>query len=368
MARFSAEMMDKQIGAVVKKSNAIARTPYIQILPNDKLMDYPNNNEDLTDTADLENSIREIGFKDPIEVVKTDNGNYMILSGHRRRAAAVRCGLSELPCIVMPMMDDNDIYNYVLLSNSHRDSSKDPLLYCKRYKMHEAYLNASGFKGRKIEEIAKRLGISIPQAERYKRFNSIIEPIWELVRTDSVGMSGVLPMSGLAEEDQDEIYRIFKELLKTRDRINRETCERIIREFNDSKNAGSPPEEDKDDRGDWQSGEAHAAAAREYDDNPAEEETGNGIITTPDGKRTKDSEERIKRTERGFKLVRSLHNIVYLMGEDYRFPNSAVAKETVETMTDVIVALYSEIGKLSDKYKISQGATDVKRRLQNLLK
>ena len=47
-------------------------------------------------------AIRENGFSDPIEV--TDYGmepdKYMIVSGHRRRCAGVKEGMTKFPCII----------------------------------------------------------------------------------------------------------------------------------------------------------------------------------------------------------------------------------------------------------------------------
>ena len=77
----------------------------------------------------------------------------MIVSGHRRRRAGVKCGVELFPCIVKSFTGDKEVHNYVLLANSQRDSAKDPLLFCSRYKMHEEYLKTDKFKaicGRKL--------------------------------------------------------------------------------------------------------------------------------------------------------------------------------------------------------------------------
>jgi len=374
-------MMDKQIGGIVKKSNESARVPYIQTIADEDLADYPGNGEDLADTADLENSMKEIGFTDPIEVAKAGDGKYVILSGHRRRAAAVRSGMAEFPCVVLPFANDGDMRNYVLLANSHRDSSKDPLLYCKRYKMHEAYLSAAGFKGGKVEEIAKRLGISAPQAERYKRFNSVIAPVWELVRKESVGMSSVLPMASLPEGDQEAVYRAFLKLLETRGRINRETCERVIKEFSDGKNAGNAIKKmggeslsrrvEEDAGGLPAGGEAIAAEVCEGaagadgtdggtgffvglgDEGSAGGETGaegGGGAGETENQETGGSSEETRQIGRGAKLDRSLRRITGILRQGYKFPDDESANGAIETMAEAIIALYAEMGNLAGRY------------------
>ena len=226
----------KKIKEVEKLSAEKAQVITLQMINTKKLIDYPRNGEDIEDTLDIENSIKEIGFTDPIEVTGfgMDEGKFMIVSGHRRRAAGVKTGMEIFPCIVRNFSNDEEVRNYVLLSNSQRDSAKDPLLFVKRYKMHEEYLKESGFSGSIREEVAKRLGISVQQADRYKQFNKIILPVWDLVRNEEVGMSSVLPMSSHAPEEQAEIYNIIVECMSSMgedEKPNRKTVKMIIDKY-----------------------------------------------------------------------------------------------------------------------------------------
>ena len=194
-----------------KKSSLKADVITVKMISNEDLLDYPHNHEDVTDTADLENSIKELGFTDPIEVTSFGqaDGKYMIVSGHRRRTAGVKCGISAFPCIVKPFDSESQIANYVLLANSQRDSAKDALLFMKRYKLHEAYLENSGFSGNFRSEIAKRMGLSVQQADRYAALSQLIVPILDLVQQEEVGMSSVMPIAPHSVEEQQEIYEIM---------------------------------------------------------------------------------------------------------------------------------------------------------------
>lgn len=218
---------------VAKKSDEKSQILSLKIIDNENLIDYPRNNEDVTQTEDIQIAIRENGFSDPIEV--TDYGmepdKYMIVSGHRRRCAGVKEGMTKFPCIIRHFENEQNIYNYVLMSNSHRDSAKDPLLYCKRYKMHEEYLKESGFKGSIINEVAKRIGISPQQAERYNRFNKIIAPCWDLVRLEEVGMSSLLPMATLTQEEQMEVYEVIVQCIQNGIEPTRTKCKEIIEQI-----------------------------------------------------------------------------------------------------------------------------------------
>lgn len=231
------------IKEVAKMSLEKANIITVKMISDDNLIDYPQNHEDCLNTADLENSMRELGFTDPLEVTtfSMSDGKYMIVSGHRRRAAGRKVGIETFPCIVRTFSNPNDLRNYVLLSNSQRDSSKDPLLFCARYKMHEEYLRECGFTGSAREEIAKRLGLSPQQADRYHQFGKIILPIWDMVRSEEVGMSSVLGMATLSAEAQAEILEMLKGLLASGQKLTREACEDIIKSY---RSGGKSSDED----------------------------------------------------------------------------------------------------------------------------
>lgn len=224
-------------GAVGKKAAEKAQVAVIQNISTLDLIDNPKNGEDIKHTEDLELSILQNGFTDPIEVTDfgMTSGKYMILSGHRRRAAGVKTGMVIFPALIRHFDNENDMINYMLLSNSQRDSAKDPFLFSKRYKMHEQYLIDSGFKGNKREEIAKRLGLSVQQADRYNTMNKIIFPVWDMVCSEKVGMSSVLPMASHTETEQNEIYNIMLDAFKDGVILTRDCMKKLIDGYREGK-------------------------------------------------------------------------------------------------------------------------------------
>lgn len=219
------------IGEVGAQSKSLAQSFEFKQIEIKKLHDHPKNNEDISYTADLEESIKELGFTDPIEVTDfgMNTGEYMITSGHRRRAAAAKCGIKIVPCIIRHFSSEQDVYNAVLFGNSQRDSGKgDILLLAKRYKMHESYLDEINFKGSKREAIAKRLGLSTQQADRYAALNKIDLAVWDMIRADKVGMSSVIPLASMSEEQQLTAIDYFNKYLDNSERISRDTTKKII--------------------------------------------------------------------------------------------------------------------------------------------
>lgn len=222
---------------VAKVEQEKAQVIAIANIRSEDLIDNPQNGEDISYTEDLEESIRQLGFTDPLEVTDygMESGKYMILSGHRRRMAGTKMGIEVFPCVVRHFKNENELQNYTLLSNSQRDSAKDPFLFSRRYKMHEQYLKDIGFKGSKREEIAKRLGLSIQQADRYNTMNKIILPVWDLVRAEIVGMSSVQAMAKHSPDEQQEIYSIMQEALKDGRTLTRDCMKDIVSSYRSGK-------------------------------------------------------------------------------------------------------------------------------------
>lgn len=239
MGKFDKSKAVNDIKKVAQVSNEQANLITIKYYNDSDLLDYPRNNEDIDNTEDIEVSIKEQGFTDPIEITSfgAEEGKYYIVSGHRRRMAGRKSGLKKFPCILRSFNSDTEVYNYVLHSNAQRDSAKDPLLFAKRYKMHEEYLTEIGFKGSFREEIAKRLGLKTAQADRYNQMNKVILPIWDMVREGTVGMSSVTD-SGLYTHDateQTEILQIMQECINKDNELTRPTLKKIVNAYRDGK-------------------------------------------------------------------------------------------------------------------------------------
>jgi len=223
----------KAFAEVNKKSAEKAKVVTVQMISDGNLVDYPDNNEDISDTSDLEESISEIGFTDPIEVTAFDMpaGKYMIVSGHRRRAAGRKCGVEVFPCIVKTFSEGSEVRNYVLLANSYRDSSKDPLLMYRRAKAAEAYLNAIDYKGSVRKKIAQRLGLKEAQIDRYLNCDKLIDPVLDMVQSESVGLSSVQPLVPLSVEDQTAVHAMMQECLGSGAPLTRDMVSRIVKGY-----------------------------------------------------------------------------------------------------------------------------------------
>ena len=394
----------KTIKAVAQASNEKANVITVKMVSDENLIDYAKNNEDITDTTDLENSMKELGFTDPIEATDygMEEGKYTIVSGHRRRMAGRNVGIKTFPVIVKHFKSDEEVRNYVLLANSQRDSAKDPLLFCKRYKMHEEYLKEANFKGSVREEIAKRLGISTQQADRYNQMNKVILPVWEMIREEKVGMSSVLPMATLTEAEQEEVLTIFNEALDNQQNLTRDLCSKLIKGYKEGKksyleiiqiemnNAMTPPVMpissqyivDNGEGGarendnpfprnnevnyDYSHREDYSDLKTPEDDYKEErltEEDYKAIElaskqaqaeTEEDGKEKKKLTEEEKMLIAGENIQKNLAKLDTQLSNFYKFISNGQAEDVLYKMFELMVVLQSEAHEIADEYDLKE--------------
>lgn len=225
------------IAKVAEQSEKLANPVSVKMIDINDLVNHPKNGEDITDTTDLENSMREQGFTEPIEVTEFghEDGKFTIISGHRRIASAKKVKINTIPCIVRTFKNENEVMNAVLLGNTQRDSSKDPLLYVKRYAMHENYLNSINFDGDIVKEVAKRLGIKDKQCYRYRAMQKIIPDIWDMIREDITSVNNVTKMAQLDEKEQRAVLEMFKKYAEDNGHVSRNVAEKIIEGYKSGK-------------------------------------------------------------------------------------------------------------------------------------
>lgn len=91
------------------ESRAEAQLEKVIKLNPDEISDFPNHpfkvNQD-DDMAEMVESIKKYGVLVPALVRPKEDGGYEMVAGHRRKFAASLAGVSEIPCIVRSLTDD----------------------------------------------------------------------------------------------------------------------------------------------------------------------------------------------------------------------------------------------------------------------
>ena len=164
---------------------------------------------------ELVESINESGIAEPLIVRKdnTQSGCYEIISGHRRKAAALKCGIEKLPCVIREYSDD-EANIFVADGNIHRTSEE---IYLSEkawaYRMKLEALKRQGKRSdltsaqveRKLEAaeiIAKDSSDSRANIRRYIRLTYLIPQLLYKVDTGKLPFMVGVELSYLTAEEQ----------------------------------------------------------------------------------------------------------------------------------------------------------------------
>ncbi len=179
--------------------------------------------EDMRKTAD---SIREYGVLVPAIVRPMENGEYEMISGHRRRYASMLAGKETMPVIIREMDDDTAT---ILMVDSNLQ--REHILPSERAKAYQMKMEALkhqgerkdlqkgedgtscqlGTKLRADEQVAADTGESARQVQRFIRLNNLIPEILDLVDDKKIAFNPAVELSYLPKEEQREFVQAMEE-------------------------------------------------------------------------------------------------------------------------------------------------------------
>ena len=183
---------------------------YVQSLAPDKLTPFAGHPFRIRDDAsmdELTESIRAYGVLSPL-LARPKGEGYELVSGHRRRAAAIKLGLATVPVLVREMSDDEAVI-LMVDSNLQRENLL-PSEKAFAYKMkldalkHQGKTTSSqvGTKMRSDEQIAAQVADSRMQIQRYIRLTNLVKPLLAMVDEGRIAFSPAVELSYLTREQQ----------------------------------------------------------------------------------------------------------------------------------------------------------------------
>lgn len=177
--------------------------------------DHPYKVKDDESMNELVESVMQRGLIQPIIIRPTEDGNYEMVSGHRRKRAFEIAGIEKIPAKVKEMTRDEAILAMVD-SNLQREIIL-PSEKAFAYKMRLEAMNRQGMrtdktstpsesKFRTNEQLAEEVGESREQIRRYIRLTNLIPDLLELVDEGRIAMRPAVEISYLPEEAQEQLY------------------------------------------------------------------------------------------------------------------------------------------------------------------
>ena len=183
--------------------------------------------EEMQKTAD---SIRQYGVLVPAIVRPLENGEYEMISGHRRRYASMLAGKETMPVIVREM--DDDTATILMVDSNLQRENILPSERAKAYQMKMEALKHQGERkdlqqgttetsrqvGTKLradEQVAADTGESARQVQRYVRLNSLIPELLDMVDDKKLAFNPAVELSYLKPEEQQEFLQAMDEAQTT---------------------------------------------------------------------------------------------------------------------------------------------------------
>lgn len=206
------------------ESRAESQLERVQNIPVRELIPFKNHPfKVLDDEAMLRTteSIAEYGVLTPLIARPLDNGGYEIISGHRRAHAAELAGLSEVPVLVRDM--DDDAATVLMVDSNLQRENILPSERAFAYKMkleamkHQGArsdLTSSqvGTKLRTDQVMAKELGESRNQIQRYIRLTNLVPDLLDLVDCKQISFNPAVELSYLSPEEQETFLQAMDEV------------------------------------------------------------------------------------------------------------------------------------------------------------
>ena len=164
--------------------------------------------------AALCGSIQEYGILSPLLARPAGEG-YEVISGHRRRLAALKLGLLELPVLIRSMTDDEAVI-LMVDSNIQRENLL-PSEKAFAYKMKLEAMKHQGkvtsckdcTKTRSDEMIAQEAHVSARTIKNYIRLTYLVKPILDQVDEGRIAFSPAVELSFMSRQEQAELWDIM---------------------------------------------------------------------------------------------------------------------------------------------------------------
>ena len=208
------------------ESRAEAQLEKVVTLNPADISDFPNHpfkvkqDEAMSEMVD---SVRQYGVLVPALVRPKADGGYEMVAGHRRKCAATLAGITEMPCIVRNLSDDEA--TIIMVDSNLQRETILPSEKAFAYKMKLEAMKRQGqrsdltstpvvSKSRSNEELGQKNGDSREQVRRFIRLTELIPSVLDMVDSGKIAFRPAVELSYLSKEQQQSLY----------DTMEREDC------------------------------------------------------------------------------------------------------------------------------------------------
>lgn len=203
------------------ESRAEAQLEKVVTLNPAEISDFPNHPFKVKQDdamAEMVESVRKYGVLVPALVRPKEDGGYEMVAGHRRKFAAALAELTEIPCIVRNLTDDeatiimvdSNLQRETILPSEKAFAYKMKLDAMKgqgqRSDLTCAPLEHKSGKPKSRDILANQSGDSREQVRRYIRLTELIPSVLQMVDDAKIAFRPAVELSYLSKEQQESLY------------------------------------------------------------------------------------------------------------------------------------------------------------------
>ena len=189
-----------------------------EYLPIQKLRSFEGHPFKVTDNEEMDQLVWSVltqGLLTPLVVRPLPNGDYEVVSGHRRLHACKKAGIETVPALITDM--DRDAAAIALVdSNLHREKIL-PSEKAFAYKLKRDALSHQGKTSHQVGEklptsaiIGKEGGDSMNQVLRYIRLTNLTPGILDMVDEGRIALTPAVELSYLTEWEQRDLLETME--------------------------------------------------------------------------------------------------------------------------------------------------------------
>ena len=200
------------------ESRAEAQLEKVVTLNPAEISDFPNHPFKVKQDeamAEMVESVRKYGVLVPALVRPKEDGGYEMVAGHRRKCAATLAGITEMPCIVRNLTDDEA--TIIMVDSNLQRETILPSEKAFAYKMKLEAMKRQGqrsdltstplvSKSRSNEELGQKNGDSREQVRRFIRLTELIPSVLDMVDSGKIAFRPAVELSYLSKEQQQSLY------------------------------------------------------------------------------------------------------------------------------------------------------------------
>ena len=202
------------------ESRAEAQLEKVVTLNPADISDFPNHPFKVKQDeamAEMVDSVKRYGVLVPALVRPKADGGYEMVAGHRRKCAATLAGITEMPCIVRNLTDDeatiimvdSNLQRETILPSEKAFAYKMKLEAMKRQGQRSDLTSAPlepKLKGsRSNEELAASSPDSRSQIQRFIRLTELIPSVLDMVDSGKIAFRPAVELSYLSKEQQQSL-------------------------------------------------------------------------------------------------------------------------------------------------------------------